>query len=298
MTKLFEPNLSKHYSLEYLLGCGGSGSVYRATRKRDNMPVAVKLIAKKKISSDRLAIDTDKFGRHEAVPMEIYILKRLCHENIVKLLDYFSDEAFFYIVTELHGEGCWKKRAKTGILKQKKESFPTDLFECIETLGPLPNGAIMKILKQLINVTDYLKSKNVYHLDLKDENICIDSTFNIKLIDFGSAHIISSECGDFKFSHTLLTKFFGTVAYAPPEVLRRLPYSPEKHDVWTIGIILYTMAHGQCPFASPIDTLKNCYAPVHSNINIDQTVANLISLMLNSDPHCRANINELKHLIC
>ena len=63
---------------------------------------------------------------------------------------------------------------------------------------------------QLVKAIDYYQSKNVCHLDLKPENIMIDSDFNLKIIDFGFA--MDKNIGK-------LTNYVGTRSYVAPEVL-------------------------------------------------------------------------------
>ncbi|CAI9730686.1 testis-specific serine serine/threonine-protein kinase 1-like [Octopus vulgaris] len=80
---------------------------------------------------------------------------------------------------------------------------------------------------------DILRGNNRVKRDLKCENIMLDGENNIKLTDFGFARY---------FRDTDIFKTFcGSAAYAPPEILQGIPYSPVLHDIWALGVILYNM---------------------------------------------------------
>ena len=93
-----------------------------------------------------------------------------------------------------------------------------------------------------------LKDKNVFHRDIKDENILVNlKTNNCILIDFGSGCHLGSGT---------LREFEGTHLYAPPEWLQKGEYSGESATVWSLGILLFVMINGDVPFASDQDICK------------------------------------------
>lgn len=233
------PALNTHYQLHGKLGEGVSGKVYSGIRVHDGLKVAVKCVIRSKIPANRLALDK-RNEKTIIVPMEVYILRRLDHPSIIRLVDYFQDSRYYYIITELAGD-VWISDGDS-----KETSSSRDLFECIER-GNLNNKQnALKIFKQLVNVLVYLKSMNVYHMDIKDENIVISRDFNIKLIDFGSAHILLPE-------HDRMQSFYGTPEYAPPEIVRGKAYLPEEADVWALGTLLHIIVYGKQPFRKPAD---------------------------------------------
>lgn len=300
---MLSPVVLKLYKLNYLLGQGASSAVYKATRRSDGLSVALKVMLRDKVPADRLALDSfgSSSGKPRAVPMEVYILRRLDHPCVIKLLDYFADDRFFYIITEIHGDGQWQGKqhdTKKSCLVSagvdaKTCAKPTDLFECIERFGCLPPEVAHKIFRQILDALVYLKSRNVFHMDLKDENIVVDKDFNIKIIDFGSAHIIPTDDPTSKQRSVIMTRFFGTLAYAPPEVLSRLAYSPEKGDVWTLGVLYHTMIYGQSPFSSPDNTLKGVMSPKKLAVDVSAEDQSLLAMMLERDPLKRCSIDHV-----
>ncbi|KAJ3025258.1 UNVERIFIED_CONTAM: hypothetical protein HDU68_007328, partial [Siphonaria sp. JEL0065] len=93
-----------------LLGSGGFGFVTTAVRKLDAIEVAVKFILKEKVPANAWARDP-VLG---IVPTEVYILKNVSHPNVIKYLDYFEDNMYLYLVTELHG-GSWGPYTTSGV---------------------------------------------------------------------------------------------------------------------------------------------------------------------------------------
>ena len=88
---------------------------------------------------------------------------------------------------------------------------------------------------------DYCHSRKVCHRDLKLENILLDSTLDLKIIDFGLSNILSQETAKFKTA-------CGSPSYVAPEVLSGKKYKGPGVDVWSSGIILYAMVCGSLPF--------------------------------------------------
>lgn len=79
-----------------------------------------------------------------------------------------------------------------------------DLFECIEQHSKLPETHAKYVFAQLIDVVGCLHYNGFVHRDIKDENVVIDDTFRVKLIDFGSTHLF-----DYRRGSRKLNQFFG-----------------------------------------------------------------------------------------
>ncbi|KAJ9075919.1 hypothetical protein DSO57_1031042 [Entomophthora muscae] len=194
------PAFASQYAITEELGAGGFGFVVGAIHRPSNTKVAVKFLFKNKIPRSQLVVDA-VMG---CIPRETYILDKVNHPGIVKFLDLFQDQCFYYMVMELHGDP-WAAYPSTRKCR--------DLFESIEKAGTFNELQTAHILYQLLNILMYLQSVNVYHRDIKDENIVIDSKLTIKLVDFGCA-VVTPTRRACTFQH-----FFGTASYASPRDL-------------------------------------------------------------------------------
>ncbi|RXN12324.1 PAS domain-containing serine threonine- kinase [Labeo rohita] len=212
------------------IGKGAFGFVWLAARRIDGQEVVVKFIRKSAVVSE-CWVDDPNLGR---VTQEVAILARLQHPNIVKVLEVFENERFFQMVMEKHGDGL-------------------DLFEFIDMQPRLDEPLASYIFRQLVAAVSYLRGKRLLHRDIKDENIIIDSKFHIRLIDFGSAALL--EPGK------LFYTFCGTLEYCSPEVLQGNPYEGPELEMWSLGVLLYTLLFSENPFCSVEETLQTRLNP-------------------------------------
>ena len=90
----------------------------------------------------------------------------------------------------------------------------------------IPELVIAKIFAQIVLAIKYLDSLGIVHRDLKDENVVVDSDYNIKLIDFGSASLVPGEKAAY------FTKYTGTAQYAAPEIVRGNTYRGPEAEIW------------------------------------------------------------------
>ena len=102
----------------------------------------------------------------------------------------------------------------------------------------------------MLQALQYIHSNGVAHRDLKPENILLDSSFNIKIADFGLAGPIEGKDG----SGYLRSKK-GTDAYMAPEIIFNEPYQGNVVDLFALGIILFIMYSGHAPFKNALDKL-------------------------------------------
>jgi len=206
--RMKEDNIFDEYDLKNKLGEGAYGCVYKVQQKTTNFLRAVKAIKKKHV-------DYEEFNN------EIEVLKALDHPNIIKLFDCYQDKRYYYMVEEYCSGG--------------------DLFDYIQKEKFFTEQKAGTIFNQLLSAVNHLHKKNIVHRDLKPENIVLIESDNnevfIKLIDFGTSITIKGKN---------LTQELGTIYYIAPEVFMN-NYN-EKADIWSCGIILYTMLCGHPPF--------------------------------------------------
>jgi ribosomal protein S6 kinase alpha-5 len=160
-------------------------------------------------------------------PMREVSILQLCqgHPNIVTLHEVLNDELHIYLVMEVLGGG--------------------ELLERLRRESGLTEARASSIFLQLVHAVQAMHSKRVVHRDLKPENLLFTSRADdatLKVIDFGFACVLPE-------TRTLTTPCY-TLAYAAPEVLSTRPgggYN-DSCDLWSLGVILYTMLCGHAPF--------------------------------------------------
>ncbi|RLV94983.1 Serine/threonine-protein kinase PSK2 [Spathaspora sp. JA1] len=204
------------------MGEGAYGKVVLVRHKADpEYTIIMKCIDKERILVDTWVRDR-KLG---TIPSEIQIMAYLNstrHANIMRVIDFFEDEKYYYLETPIFGNPP-----------------AIDLFDFIEIKKDISEAECQFIFKQIVSAISHLHSKGIVHRDIKDENVIVDERGVIKLIDFGSAGYVKS--GPFDV-------FVGTIDYASPEVLRGEKYEGRPQDIWALGILLYTMLYKENPF--------------------------------------------------
>ena len=195
---------------------------------------------------------------------EIEILKGLKHENVIEIEKCYSDEKYFYIISEYSDYGSLKDQF--GIKKKYSEN------------------QTKYILYQLLKAIKYLNQNNFIHTDIKPENILIsekilinkEELFKVKLIDFGNANSLQNpETQNLPY-------------YVAPEVIER--NFNEKCDIWSLGIIMFRLFYGYVPFKGNsfeevINNIKN--SPIeydkedeNNNISLSENGEDILSNMI------------------
>lgn len=224
------------------------------------------------IFKERILVDTwvrdRKLG---TIPSEIQIMATLNkkpHENILRLLDFFEDDDYYYIETPVHGEtGC------------------IDLFDLIEFKTNMTEFEAKLIFKQVVAGIKHLHDQGIVHRDIKDENVIVDSKGFVKIIDFGSAAYVKS--GPFDV-------FVGTIDYAAPEVLGGNPYEGQPQDIWAIGILLYTVVFKENPFYN-IDEILEGDLKFNNAEEVSEDCIELIKSILNRCVPKRPTIDDINN---
>ena len=243
-------SLFDEYELKEKLGEGAFGFVYKIEQKKTQFLRAVKAIKRKHVDANFVN--------------EIKILKTVDHPNIIQLFDCYYDNNYYYMIEEYCSGG--------------------DLFDYIHRQKCFSERKTSIILKQILSALNHLHKKKIVHRDIKPENIVFIKTNDaddifIKLIDFGTS--TSTKNGP-------LTQEIGTIYYIAPEVFKN-NYN-EKADLWSCGIIFYTMICGHPPFRGRReDIIKNkilnynIQFPSNNFRNVSKSGINLLKKLLEPD---------------
>ena len=213
------------YRLSRKLGSGGFGSVYKCYLRSTNVPYAVKFFADCRVKRYTFS---KEHGRD--IPDEIALWSTLRHTNVIRYVTHFLERGTWIVVME-HCSGY------------------KDLFSYVNAREqPLSESSAVNILSQTLSAIQYCRSRKVDHRDIKDENILYNpATKHVKLIDFGSASLIS----------TSYCKLQGTDVYHPPEWFLNNSYNSTDATVWALGSLAFILLNGDCPYPTVTDIVDD-----------------------------------------
>ena len=252
-------NIGKHYEIVKVLGTGSFSVVVLVIHRPTNTQLACK------ISSRKLLMEANTFERFE---QEVRLLEVMRHPNLVRLVDIIFNDELIYVIMELCSNG--------------------ELFNYIAQNGRLDPFLCHRIFRQLVAAMTYLHSRDIAHRDLKPENILLDDDMNPKIADFGLCHVSAQD--------QLLSTPCGSPFYAPPEIISNEEYDGKKSDVWSLGVVLYTMAVGSLPWKDTnqiylFQEIKN--ADYRIPTFVDPKLQDLIQQMMNPVPAERPSMEQV-----
>ncbi|XP_026072211.1 serine/threonine-protein kinase MARK2-like isoform X7 [Carassius auratus] len=199
-----------NYRLLKTIGKGNFAKVKLARHVLTSKEVAVKIIDKTQLNSSSL----------QKLYREVRLMKFLNHPNIVKLFEVIDTEKTLYLVMEYASGG--------------------EVFDYLVAHGRMKEKEARAKFRQIVSAVQYCHQKCIVHRDLKAENLLLDADMNIKIADFGFSN-------EFTMGNKLDT-FCGSPPYAAPELFQGKKYDGPEVDVWSLGVILYTLVSGSLPF--------------------------------------------------
>ncbi|OHT04757.1 CAMK family protein kinase [Tritrichomonas foetus] len=225
-----------------------------------------------KSDTDGLTNESNENPQDKIIPemKEIQILSELDHPCIYSIFDYWIEDDAIYIVLEY--------------LENQT------IFEYVNKNGRINEYTARKLFAQLISAISYLHSKNISHRDIKPENLMLDKYYNLRLVDFGLSTTFDAKW-------PLMSTICGSIAYAPPEMIRGEKYSTSA-DIWSCGAVLYVMCAGTLPFhGNNLKAIadKVLYEDVKYPSNFSPSLKDLLSKMLEKDPFKRASISMIQN---
>jgi serine/threonine protein kinase len=255
---------------ETIVGMGRYGTVFRARYKSSGRLCALKEMPK----------NVAGFAKEDFFVRERKALEHIePHENIIDYYGFFEDSENAYFVLGYFGGFSLQR-----IMAESSEDQPSKLIS---------RKRIKYIMKQVLCGIKHMHRNNVYHGDLKPENIIVGDS-EVKVADFGCS--IISETGVVGAKEV---SFLGTPGFMPPEALD-LTYIGKIHlkhlDIWAFGVTLYYVYTRVVPFVARFffDTLKNV-----KNLSIDYSiltpgVEGILRNIFVADPSKRFGLEELE----
>ncbi|KAK8894825.1 hypothetical protein M9Y10_023263 [Tritrichomonas musculus] len=205
---------------------------------------------------------------------EIQILSKINHPLVLGFFGDFEDEENQFICMEYLPNGSL-----------------LDYINTHTTTGGLKPIVARRLFTELLITIEYLhKQLKIFHRDLKCENILIDANNNIRLIDFGFSVMYNN-------ANDTFTDKFGSSGYTCPEMINNVPYTPEKSDLWCLGIILYSMLVGKLPFDGNNDVEiaeKIAFEEPEYPSFLSKNSVDLLRKILTKNPYRRIDIDSIK----
>lgn len=211
-----DPQITRSYRLERLIATGGMGHVFAGRRRRDQHPVAIKILQ----PSDRNEPRYREYMLHE-----VYALTVGANPLLVELLEFGETSGGTpYMVLE------WLDGPNLG--------------DVLAVEAPLPTRRALHLFARLLDAVEALHGRGVIHADLKPDNLILvrgpDGHEQVVLVDLGA-----SLAGD---SHVSLPQeVFGTPGYIAPEVIMGDMLTPQS-DIYAAGVVLFELLTGSRPF--------------------------------------------------
>ena len=258
------------YRVGRLIGRGGMGAVYEGVHERSGEKVAVKLIS-------GAVADEIKFRRRFAG--EVETLKRLRHNNIVRLIGYGEEQGhLFYSMELVEGESLQQR-----IRRRKRLDWLPATEIAIQVCGALKHAHDLGVI----------------HRDLKPANLLLTADDTVKLVDFGIAKLFGAG------EHTAAGSVLGTADYMAPEQASGGPIT-QRTDLYALGSVMYAMLTGRPPFSGKritevIESLRRDRVVPLDLVNpeLPEEIVAIVHELLSKDPQQRpptalAVLNRLK----
>src|SRR5438876_4519906 len=207
---------ANRYEVKEVLGMGGMGVVYRAFDRELREAVAIKTLRPEALTGDGVALERFK--------QEIRLARKIAHRNVVRTYDLGEVNGLYYLTME-YVEG-------------------TSLKQLIGTRGPLPVPVTLTIGKQLCRALEVAHEQGVIHRDIKPQNIVVEPSGVLKVMDFGIARLANRSKDE---GLTREGMSIGTPDYMSPEQLSGMELDA-RSDLYSAGVVLFECLTRRLPF--------------------------------------------------
>ena len=250
------------YECGKFLGKGGFAKCYELKRVDNGRIFAAKIFDKQGLANGR---------SKKKLINEIKIHKKLNNANIVGFEKFFEDKDNVYILLEL----CSNQTLKELVKRRKR----------------LNELEVQCYTLQIIRALRYLHNHRIIHRDLKLGNLFLTSKLELKLGDFGLA-------AKLEYDGQRRKTVCGTPNYVAPEILEKKNGHSYEVDIWSLGVVIYTMLFGIPPFDANDEKIIYKKIKMNSykfpeNIKVESSAKKLISSMLNLDPSKRPSLDAI-----
>lgn len=253
------------YVRECNIGRGSYGKVVLYRSNADGKQYAIKAFYKSRLAKVRV---TSSETAMTDVRREVSIMKMLEHRNIINLKEVIDDPEsdHFYMVLE-YVDGKW-------------------ICDASGTCGGIEESISRRYLRDIISGLMYLHAHDIVHGDIKPENLLVTKSGIVKIGDFSVSHAF--EDGD-----DVLGRSPGTPVFTAPECCLGPTYHGKAADVWAVGVTLYCMALGHCPYIG--DSLQDTYDQIINKSlylppEMDPELKDLLEGLLCKDPRQRLTL--------
>ncbi len=207
---------ANRYDVKEVLGMGGMGVVYRAFDRELQEPVAIKTLRPEAMAGETVALERFK--------QEIRLARKIAHRNVVRTYDLGEVGGMYYLTME-YVEG-------------------TSLKQLIASRGRLPIPVTLTVGKQLCRALEVAHEQGVIHRDIKPQNIVVEPSGFLKVMDFGIARLATPASGK---GLTQEGTSIGTPDYMSPEQLSGMELDA-RSDLYAGGVVLFECVTGRVPF--------------------------------------------------
>ncbi|MGZ3421519.1 MAG: serine/threonine-protein kinase [Polyangiales bacterium] len=207
--KRVDAMFSDKWRLERLLGIGGMGAVYEA-RHRNGSRAAIKVLHPDVACS---AHERERFRR------EAYVANRVEHPAVVRVLDDGVSDGEPYLVMEL------------------VDGEPLDALSA----NPLGESELLDVAEQVLDALVVAHARGVIHRDIKPQNLLLDRSRRVRILDFGLAHMMDEPT---TVPGADVGTIAGTIDYMAPEQIAGESATP-RSDLYSLGVMLFRLVSGE-----------------------------------------------------
>lgn len=255
------------YVRECSIGRGSYGKVVLYRKVTDGKKYAIKAFYKSRLSKIRV---TSSETAWTDVLREVSIMKILEHPHIINLIEVIDDpdsDRFFMVLEYVEGKQVCDASGQSGGIGEETSR---------------------RRLRDIISGLIYLHTHGVVHGDIKPENLLVTKNGSVKIGDFSISHA-------FEDDNDLLWRSPGTPVFTAPECCVGLNYHGKTADIWALGVTLYCMILGYCPFIG--ESLQDTYdkivhSPLYIPKDLDPELKDLLCGLLCKDPSERMTLES------